>query len=220
MPNIRNQRNIIGPKDFPRNLVPFCCTRKSKEIITSTIGIIGILPLNIRIPSTEETTVIAGVIIPSAKRVAPPIRAKTYTQRALLLTSANNEKIPPSPLLSALSVIIIYLTVVWRVRVQMTHEIAPYINSGVIAPTAPPTIALITYKGEVPISPYTMPNVITRPEKVSLLILLFPLCLSTKYLENPPNVLKKVIRKTKIRKYFLSDYTKNGIKLYINKYMV
>ena len=64
-------------------------------------------------PSIAEETEIGGVIIPSAKSVQPPIIAGNNNHLTLVfLIKAYNEKIPPSPLLSALSVRITYLTVV------------------------------------------------------------------------------------------------------------
>ena len=63
-------------------------------------------------PSTAEATEIGGVIIPSAKSAAPPIIAAATSHFRRLLTRANNEKMPPSPRLSALRVSMTYLMVV------------------------------------------------------------------------------------------------------------
>ncbi len=63
-------------------------------------------------PSTADVTEIGGVIIPSASNAAPPSMAGNTNHFPLRLTNANNEKIPPSPRLSALSVRITYLMVV------------------------------------------------------------------------------------------------------------
>ena len=64
-------------------------------------------------PSTAEATVNGGVMIPSANKVAAPkmvgIIKRPFPNR---FTNAYNEKTPPSPWLSALSVKIIYLKVV------------------------------------------------------------------------------------------------------------
>ena len=79
-------------------------------------------PLN---PSIAEATDIGGVIIPSANNVPAPMMAGTYNHRRYRRTSANKEKIPPSPLLSAWSVNNMYLKVVCRVSVQNTHEMPP-----------------------------------------------------------------------------------------------
>ena len=83
-------------------------------------------------PSTAEITEIGGVIIPSANKAAPPIIAKKTGQGACLLTRANKEKIPPSPLLSARSVSITYLMVVCKVSVQMIQDKAPIMSSSLI----------------------------------------------------------------------------------------
>ena len=102
-------------------------------------------------PSTADKTVMEGVITPSAKSVEAPTMAIMYTNRFFFLKRANNAKIPPSPLLSALKVINIYLIVVCRVKVQIMHDNAPIIKDGSFTPSL--IIAFITYKGDVPISP-------------------------------------------------------------------
>ena len=48
-----------------------------------------------------EATEIGGVMIPSARRVPAPTIAGKYSHLRYLRTNANNEKIPPSPRLSA-----------------------------------------------------------------------------------------------------------------------
>ena len=76
----------------------------------------GIISCN---PSTADVTVIAGVIIPSARSVAPPIIAKSATLRLVLFfIKAKSENTPPSPLLSAFSAIITYFVVVCKVITQ------------------------------------------------------------------------------------------------------
>src|SRR5690242_14759409 len=102
-------------------------------------------------PSTAEVTEIGGVIIPSASNAAPPSIAGNTSHFFLRLTRANKEKIPPSPLLSALRVKITYLIVVWRVSVQIISERQPTTSSSVM--TLPLVTAFKTYNGEVPISP-------------------------------------------------------------------
>ena len=78
--------------------------------------IAGIISCN---PSTADVTVIAGVIIPSARSVAPPIIAKRTTPRLVLFfIKANNENTPPSPWLSAFNAINTYLVVVCKVITQ------------------------------------------------------------------------------------------------------
>ena len=64
-------------------------------------------------PSIADETEMGGVIIPSANNVQPPIMAGNYNHLILaFLIKAYNEKIPPSPLLSARSVRITYFIVV------------------------------------------------------------------------------------------------------------
>ena len=95
---------MIGPKAFPIADVPNCCTENSAMIIPTIIGNTGKSGLMLLIPSTAEDMEIAGVINPSAIKVAQPINAGIITQRTrLVLSKANKAKIPPSPLLSALS---------------------------------------------------------------------------------------------------------------------
>src|SRR5690348_14563364 len=96
-----------------------------------------------------EETEIGGVMIPSAKSAAPPIIAGHTRLGFLLRIKANNEKIPPSPLLSARNVITTYFIVVCSVNVQNTHDNPPRINASEIGLS--PAIAFITYNGDVPI---------------------------------------------------------------------
>jgi hypothetical protein len=70
------------------------------------------IPGNCLKPSIAEVTVIGGVIMPSAKRAAPPIMAGNTNHFFCRRTSAYKLKIPPSPLLSAFKVRITYLMVV------------------------------------------------------------------------------------------------------------
>ena len=91
-------------------------------------------------------------MIPSASNAAPPIIAGIISHLARFLKIAYSEKIPPSPLLSALRVIITYFIVVCNVNVQKISETAP--KMAVLPIMFPsPMIAFIVYNGEVPISP-------------------------------------------------------------------
>src|SRR5690606_10437757 len=85
---------------------------------------------------------------------------------ALLLTNVYKENIPPSPLLSALSTIQTYFTVVCKVKIQKIHDRPPSTRSAEI--TLFPTIALNTYNGEVPMSPNIIPKLISNPAELSL----------------------------------------------------
>ena len=124
---------------------------KSRLSIAITIGIVGISDLINRKPSTADETEMGGVIKPSANNVLPPIIAGKISHHFVLRTRVYKEKIPPSPLLSARSVIITYFNVVRIVNVQNTQLNAPKINCSVIGLS--PIIAFNTYNGEVPISP-------------------------------------------------------------------
>ena len=128
-------------------------------ITMGTTCMLGLMSTN---PPMDETTVIEGVMIPSAKSVLPPMMARIYTHFLLFRSRAKSEKIPPSPLLSALSVITTYLRVVWIVSVQITQESTPRIKSVSMGKSSR-TMAFITYNGDVPMSPNTMPNVTNRP---------------------------------------------------------
>ena len=103
-------------------------------------------------PSIAEATEMGGVIIPSASKALPPMMAGNKSHLIfVLLTKAYKANIPPSPLLSALNVSKTYLMVVCMVSVQKIHEIPPSTTSLLMGKS--PTMALRTYKGEVPMSP-------------------------------------------------------------------
>ena len=91
----------------------------------STIGTTGISGRYSFNPSIDEVTVIAGVITPSARRAAAPIIVRIAAQELFSLIRAFKAKIPPSPLLSAVRVIITYFTVVERVNVQKIQDKPP-----------------------------------------------------------------------------------------------
>ena len=92
-------------------------------------------------PSTAEDIEMAGVMKPSAISVAQPMSAGMIIHLYFLFfKSAKSAKIPPSPLLSALSAKKMYLTVASKINVQMTLESAPKIKgSDIFLP--PPVIA-------------------------------------------------------------------------------
>ncbi|MNL66483.1 hypothetical protein D3C87_1909590 [compost metagenome] len=98
---VENQTNISGPKILPTTDVPKRWIANNKVIIVTTIGIVGRPGYLMSNPSIAEEMVMAGVIIPSARRVAAPIIAGKINQGALLRTNEKRERIPPSPLLSA-----------------------------------------------------------------------------------------------------------------------
>ena len=127
----------------------------------------------LRRPSTAVVTVTAGVSTPSASRAAPPSIAGTISHFPQDLTSAYSEKMPPSPWLSAFMAISTYFTVVSSVIVQITSESEPMMNcsSTPEIPPLPSMIDFITYSGEVPMSPYTMPMVTRNMAKRNLFFL-------------------------------------------------
>ena len=164
--------SIIGPNEPPMLLLPKRWNTKSITSIITMMGTVLIPGFNCSKPSIAEETLIGGVIMPSASKALPPIIAGTINHPILVrLSRAYRAKIPPSPLLSALSVSIIYFTVVCSVNVQKMQDKEPKITS--LESDASLIIACKTYKGEVPMSPYTMPRVISNPAAVILFIPVF-----------------------------------------------
>ena len=152
--------NMIGPNVLPIAAVPNCCKKKNATRIASTIITMVFVCISWRAgiflrPSTADVMEMGGVIIPSANSAAPPSIAGKASHFFRRRTNAYKAKVPPSPLLSALSIKITYLIVVCKVSVQIMHDSVPMMSSWVIV--RPPIIALKTYRGEVPISPYIIP---------------------------------------------------------------
>src|SRR4029077_4690304 len=114
---MENQINISGPNNLPIESVPNCCKKKRANMMANTIytmvdwGLDCSPGICFR-PSIADGTEMGGVITPSASKAAPPIMAGKTSHLFWRLTSVYNENIPPSPLLSALSVSQTYLTVV------------------------------------------------------------------------------------------------------------
>ena len=135
--SIKNQTNIIGPNILPIDAVPNCCAKNKAAIMPSTIYTIVESPMLLKKgicfnPSIADVTEIGGVIMPSANNDAPPMIAGNTSHFFCLRTKAYNEKIPPSPLLSAFKVRITYFTVVCSVSVHMIQDNPPKISSGEI----------------------------------------------------------------------------------------
>jgi hypothetical protein len=88
-------------------------------------------------PSTAESTEIAGVITPSPKnRQAPTMPVRVRTLRVKLPTdtrcpSAISARMPPSPRLSARRISVTYLVVTTSTRDQKISDRMPMISSGV-----------------------------------------------------------------------------------------
>jgi len=99
-----------------------------------------------------DETVIGGVIIPSASTAEPPSKAGYSSQWRRRRTNEYKANMPPSPLLSARNTSVIYLMVVWMVRVQKTSDTPPSTTKESIDFPSP-TSAFMTYRGEVPMSP-------------------------------------------------------------------
>ena len=144
MASIPNHMIIMGPNDFPIAEVPNCCIRNKPVTIAKAMGNICKLGNCNFKPSTAETIVIEGVIIPSANSALPPIIATANSHFFRFRTRAYKAIIPPSPLLSARKVIKTYLMVVCSVSVHIIHEIAPSIKSVSIVPCEPAKMAFIT----------------------------------------------------------------------------
>jgi hypothetical protein len=111
-----NHSAITGPKSRPTFAVPTRCTAKSTTMITTVIGMTNgsSSGRTTRSPSTAESTEMAGVIMLSARNNDAPkmpsvanasaarLRASDDVVRPLL-SSVINERMPPSPSLSARS---------------------------------------------------------------------------------------------------------------------
>ena len=154
---------MTGPKARPILLVPARCTANSRltmiRVMTTTL--VCPSPISDRMagmvlkPSTAVVMVTAGVRMPSASSAEPPSIAGIMSHLPYFRTMLYRAKIPPSPWFPALSEISTYLTVVSKVTVQITSDRAPRMNSSVtcMMPPWPASSALVTYMGEVPISP-------------------------------------------------------------------
>ena len=103
-------------------------------MIITLIASTGKCGFTIDRPSTADSTVIDGAITPSASSEHPPMMAMMNSLRWFLRSSAKSEKMPPSPRLSAFSVIKTYFTVVCRVSVHTMHDSAPMIVSALTVP--------------------------------------------------------------------------------------
>ena len=170
-PRNRNQNVMTGPNAWPILDVPARCTAKSRHTMMSVMitTFIWLSPMMswtagmVRRPSIAVVMVTAGVSTPSASSAAPPSMAGMMSHLPYLRTMLYRAKIPPSPWLSALRETSTYFTVVSSVTVQMTSERAPRMNSSVtvMMPPWPARRALVTYMGDVPMSPYTTPSVMS-----------------------------------------------------------
>ena len=94
-----NQINIAGPNIEPTFFVPNLWKKNNAEIITITIGTVGMCsnPFIFLSPSTADATEIGGVIIPSANSADAPSIVGIIKYLPYPRTNAYKEKIPPSP---------------------------------------------------------------------------------------------------------------------------
>ena len=162
-PRNRNQKVMTGPNARPILEVPARCTANSRHTMTRVMitTLTWLSPMTacssgmVRRPSTAVVMVTAGGRTPSASSAEPPSMAGMISQRAQRRTMLYRAKMPPSPWLSARSETRTYLTVVSSVTVQITRDRAPRMNSSVtdMMPPWPASSALVTYMGEVPMSP-------------------------------------------------------------------
>jgi hypothetical protein len=110
-------------------------------------------------PSTAESTEIAGVTTPSPKNSAAPNRPITISiqRMRLLLTprwaSAISAMMPPSPLLSARRMKVAYLTETTRISDQKISDSTPSTFSRPTATPCWPNASRNAYSGLVPMSP-------------------------------------------------------------------
>ena len=143
---ITNQIRMIGPNADAMRAVPWLCTANSPiriaRLMISTNGSnIGVTRLR---PSTAESTEIAGVIIASPKNSAAPAMPSSGMRRPRSPTaccaSAIRLNVPPSPWLSARSMISTYFNVTITTKAHSISEITPNTMSAVSVP--PPRAAV------------------------------------------------------------------------------
>ncbi len=110
-PMTTNQTIITGPKNRPTTAVPCRCTRNSPMMITAVMGTTNSASpgSTTLMPSTADSTEMAGVIMLSPKNSAAPRipspESRVITRLLDLLPSLRTSVIsaitPPSPSLSA-----------------------------------------------------------------------------------------------------------------------
>ena len=90
-----NQINMTGPKVFPMEDVPNCWKTNRKIKISKVIGMTGRSGDESFNPSIDESTVMEGVITPSASNAAPPMAAGMNIHFLLLPDQGIKGKNPP-----------------------------------------------------------------------------------------------------------------------------
>ncbi len=135
-PITTNHTSMTGPNIAPIRAVPRFCTTKSPTRMTSAIGTTNGRNTGVATsrPSIAPSTVMAGVIMPSAQsRAAPTNPSRIRASRPRLarpsllfgITSARSARMPPSPWLSARITNVRYLTTTTRVSAQNTRDRMP-----------------------------------------------------------------------------------------------
>ena len=164
---IANHTTMAGPNRRPMACVPNCWIANSTVSRASVIGTTNDFSpgADVSSPSTEEMTLIAGVIVPSPKKSATP-KIPSKTRAAFLTrpltrrrwTSATSAIMPPSPRLSARITKVMYLTMTTRMIVQTMSEIMPSTPPAFGRTPWTRKMELIAYRGLVPMSPKTTPS--------------------------------------------------------------
>ncbi len=119
------------------------------------------------IPSTAESTEIAGVITPSPNTI-PAANSSMYVTtvsgagmptRLVGRSCASSASVPPSPWLSARSTTVAYFTHTTRISAHVISDRMPSTCSGVgVKPRPAVKHCLNAYSGLVPMSPNTTPS--------------------------------------------------------------
>ena len=131
-----NHTTMTGPKRRPTRAVPNRWAANSATMITAVMGMTSgsSSGRTTSSPSTDERTEIAGVIMLSPKKREAPKTPRAASSSLvcvlpgvrLRLINVINERMPPSPLLSARITSSTYLTVTMIVTDQKISEINPY----------------------------------------------------------------------------------------------
>ena len=132
---VANQTSMIGPNMRPNEPVPRRWIRKRATMITTVIGTtkLSIEDEIVSVPSTADSTEIAGVIMLSPKNSAAPNTprpastnfVRPWTSLPIWRICEISAMIPPSPSLSALITRPTYLTVTISVTDQKIRETMP-----------------------------------------------------------------------------------------------
>ena len=139
-----NQTSRTGPKttpipEVPLNWIANSAVRSPMVIGTTISAKAGVATCR---PSTAETTLMAGVIMPSPNsNPAPSISAHSSSRMPRFLCSCSrpySANRPPSPSFCARKTKMAYLMATMAVIVQITSETPPSTSAGVCAAPARP----------------------------------------------------------------------------------